>query len=103
MNPNPRYQGKPFLRLLELYVFWALGKLSDHDRELLVQMTPKLQQTYSKTGEWHEIIAAVMEFPPHMPTLIQDMWARNQEIAARNRVMLEPQQFAEMFVDSNLT
>jgi hypothetical protein len=43
-----------------------------------------------------------MEFPPEMPGMIRDLWIRNIEIARANEVTLEPQQFAEMFVDENL-
>lgn len=100
--PNPRYDGKPLLRLLELYVLWALDCLAEKDAKTLEKITPNLQSTYKRPGEWHEIIRSVMELPPNMPTLIQDMWQKNSEIARRNNATLTPQKFAEMFVDDNL-
>jgi len=98
---NQRYQGKPFLRLLECYVLKCLDLLSEPDGKNLAAMQPKLAETYGKRGTWDEIIAATMEFPENMPSLICDMWARNREIANANGVTLTPQQFAEIFVDQN--
>ena len=59
-------------------------------------------KVYKCSGSWEQIIASTMELPDDMPTLIRDMWKRNQEIAAANCVALSAQQFAEMFVDQNL-
>ena len=46
MNDNERYLNKPFLRLLELYVLWAIYRLPEDQESLLLAMTPKLQKTY---------------------------------------------------------
>lgn len=102
MSMNPRYNGKPLLRLLELYVLHVLGDLSPDALEDLEAMGPYLGKTFDREGEWHEIIAAEMEFPANMPDLIVEMWDRNQKIALENNVELSPQQFTEMFVDQNL-
>ncbi|MDH5648195.1 MAG: hypothetical protein OEY67_00955 [Gammaproteobacteria bacterium] len=98
-----RYTGKPFLRLLELYVLDAIGQLSDKDEETLIKMTPNLQATYKSQGSWKEIIRKVMDLPENMPSLIIDMWNKNQKIAKDNGQVLEGEQFAMMFVDQNLT
>ena len=39
-----RYAGKPFLRVLECYVLWAIGELTSEHEKLLVTMTPKLRE-----------------------------------------------------------
>jgi hypothetical protein len=101
-NANPRYQGKPLLRLLECYVLWAIDQLPAADATRLKEMTPKLQSIYGVEGDWQQIIAAVMELPPSMPDTIRTLWAKNTEIARKNQATLTPQQFAEMFVDQNL-
>jgi hypothetical protein len=101
VNPS-RYEGKPLLKLLESYVLWTIGELPTKDAELLTQMTPKLQSIYGIQGDWQQIISAVMELPPNMPTLIRDLWTKNTQIARQNGVTLAPQHFAEMFVDNNL-
>ena len=101
MTINPRYDGKPLLRLLELYVLRAIGELSQAEEDKLTAMAPKLHTLYGGDGAWHEAIAASMQMPSNMPALIQGMWAKNQEIAHANQATLTPQQFAEIFVDQN--
>ena len=99
---SSRYEGKPLLKLVESYVLWTIGQLPAKDAELLTQMTPKLQSIYGIQGDWQQIISAVMELPPNMPTLIRELWTKNTAIASENGVTLTPQHFAEMFVDKNL-
>ena len=101
MSTDPRYDGQPLLRLLELYVLWAIGKLSQESEDGLKKIGPKLQSIYGGDGQWHDAIAQAMHMPEGMPAAIRDMWARNLEIARVNNVTLTPQQFAEMFVDEN--
>ena len=73
---NPRYQGKPLLRLLECYVLWAINRLPAESKNVLEEMTPKLQKTYKKHGTWQEVLAEVMEFTPDMPEQIQSLWKK---------------------------
>ncbi|WP_444957927.1 hypothetical protein [Microbulbifer sp. ZKSA002] len=100
---SERYEGKPLLRLLELYVLDAIGSLDAKDEALLQQMAPKLSQTYGVEGSWKEIIQSVMELPDNMQSLISDMWHRNKEIAKQNSTDLQAEHFAMMFVDQNLS
>jgi hypothetical protein len=102
-DPSTRYQGKPLLRLLESYVLWAIDQLSEKNARILERVTPKLQSVYGIDGDWRQIVSAIMELPPNMPMLIRQVWAKNLEIARANGVVLTPQQFAEMFVDKNLS
>jgi len=99
---NPRYQGKPLLRLSELYVIDAIGALTPDDAKSLDAMTPKLRQIYGVTGDWRAAIAKATAFPETMPEEIRKMWARNQQIARTNGATLTPEAFAVMFVDSNI-
>jgi hypothetical protein len=101
MTDGSRYDGQPLLRLLELYVLWAIGELPRAEQDTLNTMAPKLQSIYGGGGEWYDAIAAAMHMPPEMPEAIRDMWVRNLEIARANEVTLSPRQFAEMFVDEN--
>lgn len=102
MNYDQRYEGKPFLRLIECYVLRAIGKLSSEDTVLLERMTPELQKAYNITGNWWEIIEILMEFPSTFQMDIQQMWKKNQLIADNAKAQLSPQHFAEMFVDQNI-
>ena len=102
VDPQRRYAGKPLVRLLDAYVLWVVGALPPEQESLLVQMTPKLRQTWNRSEEhWHEVLAAQMQFPATMPTAIRDMWRKNQAIAAASRATLTPVDFAYMFVDQN--
>jgi len=103
MSDNSRYDGKPLLRLLELYILHALGELPPPERETLDRLAPKLQGIYGGNGAWHEAVAAAVHMPAEMPETIREMWAKNLEIAKVNNVpALSAQKFAEMFVDENL-
>lgn len=102
--PSPeRYSGKPLLRLLELYVVWSLGELSVEDASRLEAMAPKLTETFGGNGTWQDALATTMQMPSNMPELVRDMWTKNLSIARDNGVELHPEQFAQMFVDNNLT
>jgi hypothetical protein len=85
-----RYDGKPFLRMLELYVLWCIGKLTAEYSGILEAITPKLRRTYSMQGNWYEIVERVMELPHWVrPTIVQ-AWQSSGE---------EPEDFAMSFVD----
>ncbi|GAA4482119.1 hypothetical protein [Gluconacetobacter asukensis] len=103
MIPNSRYDGKPLLRLLELYVLNSINELSQVDRQTLERMEPRLHAIYGGGGTWHEAIAAALSMSLDVPKVIQDMWISNQETAKKKGVILSPQMFAEMFVDQNFT
>lgn len=90
------------LRLLECYVLWEIGKLGTKEAEALEEMEPKLRQLFNEQGNWREIVARVMALPANMQDLIRMKWKENLEIAKQQSLTLEPQRFAEMFVDSNL-
>ena len=99
---NERYQGKPLLRLAELYVLHSIGHLSARDAINLEKLAPKLSKTYGVLGVWHEIIAKVMEFPEDMPRLIIKMWEKNRDLSQQNGEILQPEDFAVMFVEANI-
>ena len=75
--PNPRYDGKPLLRLLELYVLWVIGELPISEARTLEAMTPKLQKTYGASGNWHDVVASAVQIPDDMPATIRRLWACN--------------------------
>ena len=51
MIDGSRYDGQPLLRLLELYVLWAIGELPQAEQDRLNTMAPKLQSIYGGGGE----------------------------------------------------
>jgi hypothetical protein len=101
MVSNPRYNGKPLLRLLELYVLRAIDELPLAERQILERLGPKLQALYGGDGEWYQAVAAAVRAPADMQVSIRNMWARSLDIARANGTVLSPQNFAEIFVDEN--
>lgn len=102
MTDRTRYLEKPLVRLLELYVLHSINEISADDMNRMVAMTPKLQEIYGHSGEWPDIIARSVGFPQSISGEIRAMWHRNQETARANGITLQPQRFAEMFVDDNI-
>jgi len=101
--PQDRYAGKPFLKLVDSFVLKCIGELDASQEDLLLQMTPKLQQTFSHSGSWEDIVMDQLHFGPEIRTAIKDLWAKNQGIAKQNGATLTPMQFVEMFVANNVT
>jgi hypothetical protein len=98
---SDRYEGKPFLRLLELYVLWSIDALDVKQESSLNQLTPKLQKTYSSKGKWHEIVSAQMDLPSDLPTKIRSLWKKNKHNLDSQGITAEPEVFAQQFVDNN--
>ena len=102
MSENPRYKNKPLLRLIELFVIDAVGELQPTDAQNLKALTPKLQEVYGTNGDWRDAVSKAMAFPETMPDLIRDMWGKNQQIARDHKTSLGAEEFARMFVDTNI-
>ena len=101
MVSNPRYDGKPLLKLLELYILKAIGELPQKEEDILIAMAPKLQAISGGGGQWHEAIEAAVRMDADTAQQLQGMWERNLETARAHGVKLSPQQFAEMVADEN--
>ena len=98
-----RYAGKPLLRLVDSFVLKCIGELDSASEAKLREMEPKLQQIYSCSGTWEEIIISQLHFSPDIRTAIRDLWLKNQAIAKQHKATLTPMQFIEMFVEKNVT
>lgn len=96
-----RYEGKPFLRLLEWYVLDAIGQLHEHQRQSLHSMEPKLAKTFGVSGTWQEIVSAQMDFPASLPAEIEEIWERNLAAAHARGQPVIPEEFARAFIDQN--
>ncbi len=96
-----RYEGKPFLRLLECYVLDAIGELKQAEREKLALLEPELHKFYKVKGDWKSVVMQVMKFSPAVQDSIRSMWKRNGEIAIEQKLELQPEEFARMTVDNN--
>ena len=97
---STRYDGKPFLRLLDSYVLDAIGALDKANSEWLTASEPHLRATYGGEGSWQDIVAAQMQFPPGMQDAIRELWASGKaRFAAAGQDAPDPVKFAVTFVD----
>lgn len=96
-----RYAGKPLLKIVDSFVLKSINELDPSQEALLVEMTPKLQQTFSKNGTWEEVIIQELQLPDNIKDTIKGMWQNNQKIAREKNLELTPMQFVQMFVDTN--
>ena len=98
---NPRYDGRPLLRLLDAYVLDAIGHLDpDQDAELRA-MEPELRREWGGTGGWRELCAAQMRFPDGMAGAVREVWDKGRARFIETEGY-EPNavQFTRSFVDS---
>jgi hypothetical protein len=99
---NPRYDGFPLLRLLELHVISEVDKLSQEQEASLQRMTPKLNDLYGIQGSWKQVLEGVMQMPPGSRDKIMAAWDAYSEHCRTTRETPDPQHFAERFVDVSL-
>ncbi|MCC9606685.1 hypothetical protein LOC68_16620 [Blastopirellula sp. JC732] len=96
-----RYEGKPFVRLIECYILSAIDELPAVYEQKLVEMVPALKETYNIEGTWREVVAEVMQFPDSIDEELRGMWNHNQAIAAQKNQILSAEAFAQAVVDQN--
>lgn len=101
-EPVDRYAGKPFLKLVDSFVLKSIGELDSSQESVLINLTPKFQETFSSNGTWEEIVMTQLHFPANIKESIHAMWSKNQDIAKQNGMVLTPMQFVEMFVANNV-
>ena len=99
---SDRYEGKPFLRLLDSYILDTIGALDEANRKWLVESEPYHREIFGAKGGWREIVAGRMNFPQGMDATIVEVWEKG---SARFRQDTgeepDPVQFTHMFVDQN--
>ena len=102
-HEDVREPREPFALLLERYVMWAIGVLTDDELAGMDKLSPRLAEIYGGDGTWQGAVASAMEFPTNMVALIREKWEHNQRIAATAGEVLTPPDFARMFVQANFS
>ncbi|URW76939.1 hypothetical protein M9980_07025 [Sphingomonas donggukensis] len=99
---SDRYDGKPFLRLLDSYILDAIGHLPADQEAALTAMEPKFAETFGTTGRWRDVVATQMKFPAGMAGAVREVWdkGRPRFVAAHGREP-DPAEFTRTFVDTN--
>lgn len=99
---SDRYDGKPFLRLLDSYVLDAIGHLDADAQANLTRLEPKFHQAFNATGDWRTIVATTMKFPDGMPRAIREVWEKGRvRFVELNKQEPDPAEFTQIFVDKN--
>ncbi len=101
-NDHPRYEGKPLLRLLELWVQWAIDEIDPQDLSRLAAMEPNLRTAWKLDGTWHEMIESLLELKPSIQTELRAMWQRNLETAKQQGVAPPVEMFSQSIADQLL-
>ncbi|WP_188054596.1 MULTISPECIES: hypothetical protein [unclassified Sphingosinithalassobacter] len=97
-----RYEGKPFLKLLDSYVLDAIDALDTTAEAALTAIEPQLRDSYGVQGSWREIVVREMQFPEGMQGAIREVWEKGR-VRFVQTVGKEPDpvEFARTFVDTN--
>lgn len=96
-----RYEGKPFLRLLDSYVLHAIGALDEANAKWLTDAEPHFRATFGEEGSWREIVEKRMQFPEGMPAAILDVWTKGKaKFLATSGEEPDPVLFTYEFVDT---
>ncbi len=96
-----RYEGRPFLRLLECLALDAIDALDPEQRATLEEMAPKLATSLGREGTWQQIVAAQMNWGDGIDVAIRELWDRNREVAKEEGIELTSDEFAMLFAQAN--
>ncbi|MDB5704719.1 MAG: hypothetical protein JWN66_1835 [Sphingomonas bacterium] len=96
-----RYEGKPFLRLIDCYVLSSIGHLDEKQENTLNMMAPKIAAALGISGSWFEMVEVQMGFPSDLPLKIKQIWDNGKAKAEASGYTVDPEQFAREFVDTN--
>ncbi len=101
MSGEARYEGRPFLRLLDCYVLRAIGQLDEAQNAALQSIEPQLAELYGKESTWFQAVADQMQFPEDVEASIQQVWIATLAKAEELNVEVDAAEFTRQFVDTN--
>lgn len=93
------YEGRPLLKLVECFVLKAIGHLEPGTEATLQRMTPKLQQIYSKTGSWDDVIKDILAWPADIEAQIRTAWEAERMSCSEAGHDLSAAEFTVSYVD----
>lgn len=96
-----RYEGKPFLKLLECYVLRAIHALPEEQERAMQAMEPHFTQAFGASGSWVEMVEQQMDLPPDMPQTIRQIWEEGNVRMKDMGFEPDPVEFTRQFVDTN--
>ena len=98
---SDRYDGKPFLKLVDGYVIDAIGRLDAAAELELKAMEPMFRDTLETRGDWRAMVEEQMRFPAGMPGAIREVWDKGHvKFLAQTGKEPDPLEFTMHFVDT---
>lgn len=98
---SPRHEGKPLLRLVDAFVFDAIGHLDPAEATALSALEPQLRRDWNATGDWRAITVQQMQWPEGMAGAIREVWEKGRvRFVQSEGYEPNPEQFVRSFVDS---
>ncbi len=96
-----RYDGRPFLRLVDSYFLDVIGQLGDAGRLGLERIEPKLREVYNCPGSWQEIVREQLDFDVGIDDQVRIIWSGYLAAASAAGRSVSPNEFVEEFVSVN--
>jgi hypothetical protein len=85
----------------KLFILDTIKELPTDKREILKEMN--LDKVFSTDfGDWKKTIKKVLNLSDTIEIAIKDLWLRNSEIAIKDGIELNAEQFADLFIENYL-
>lgn len=99
---SDRYQGKPFLELLDAWILDAIGHLDSATDSALTAREGEFRSLFGGTGDWRAQVVQRMQFPEGMAGAVCELWEKGAaKFVAAQGYQPEPAEFVRSFVDKN--
>lgn len=96
-----RYAEKPGLRFLDAYVLDALGVLDDKTSDQLVELAPRIAETFGvESGPWQRVVELAFKLAPTARETIVNEWSYQLNEAVSEGARLNEVDFAHAIADS---
>ncbi|ANU08375.1 hypothetical protein [Paraurantiacibacter namhicola] len=98
---SERYQGKPFLELVDSYVLDSIGHLNPEQDKALTAREAEFRDLFGEEGNWRQITERRMRFPDGMSQAICEVWTSGRaRFVEANGTEPDPLEFTRHFVDT---
>ena len=98
---STRYDGKPFLELVDSYVLDSIGHLDEAQDRSLTEREAHFREIFGEQGNWRQITERRMRFPEGMSQAICEVWTSGRtKFVEQNGAEPDPVEFTHHFVDT---
>lgn len=72
---SDRYEGRPFLKLVDSYVLWTIDALDAESADMLSQLEPQLNKVYGTDSSWQEVVRTQLDLDESFSQAVLARWA----------------------------